>query len=179
MKWLIRIGIGFSVLAAIFVIVGLLLPQDYRVERSITIDADRATVHRLVGDTANWEQWSIWQVHDPSLVLTPGSQTTGPGATLRWEGDQEGSDGRLVFLASDPQLGVTYDLFFQNDQARAQSAMRYSGSDGRTTVTWAMTGDLDTPVLGGYIAPFMDDMIGPMFEEGLLLLESAAENPAP
>jgi hypothetical protein len=44
-------------------------------------------------------------------------------------------------------------------------------------VTWGIAGEMDMPVVGGYMALFSDRMIGPMFEKGLNKLKTEAEKP--
>ncbi len=39
-----------------------------------------------------------------------------------------------------------------------------------------LRGEVDTPVLGGYLALLMDSMAGPMFERGLARLKQVVED---
>ena len=53
-KWLAIIVIAF---VALFVVIGLLLPSRFNVQRSVVIDAEPAKIHVLVGDLERWAEW--------------------------------------------------------------------------------------------------------------------------
>ena len=77
---------------------------------------------------------------------------------------------------SSPEQGIEYDLFFDQGKYQCKSAMRYMALDeNMTKVTWNMQGDMNMPIIGGYLAMTMDSMIGTMFERGLSKLKSHIE----
>lgn len=156
------------------VVVGLFLPTQYEVSRSVRIAAGSGTIHRFVGDLRKWELWEPWSDGDPSLLTTLGEQTQGVGASSSWRGrDGEGS---LRFTASDPESGIAMDLFFNKGQWQSTSEIRYrSISAELTEVQWSMQGQVEAAVVGGYLALLMDRMIGPMYETGLSRLKKLAE----
>ncbi len=162
------------VLIVIVVVVGLFLPTSYTVERSIVIDAPPAKIHEYVGDLNNWSSWEPWREGDPTLVITQGEKIKGVGASQSWVGDN--GDGALTFTKDSPTEGIEYDLFFDDGTYECQSAMKYSPlEDGETKVTWTMTGDMGTPVIGGYFVLMMDSMVGKMFDKGLSNLKNTVE----
>ena len=66
--------------------------------------------------------------------------------------------------------------FFADGTYESKSAMKYSPlKDGETKVTWIMTGDMGTPVIGGYFVLMMDSMVGNMFDKGLANLKNTVE----
>lgn len=162
------------ILIVIVVVVGLFLPTSYTVERSIVIDAPPAKIHEYVGDLNKWETWEPWREGDPTLVITHGEKTKGVGASQSWVGESGG--GALTFTMDSPTEGIEYDLVFDDGTYECQSAMKYSPlEDGETRVTWTMTGDMGTPVIGGYFVLMMDSMVGKMFDNGLANLKNAVE----
>ena len=44
-------------LAVLILVVGILLPSSYTVERSVVIEASPDEVHKYVGDLKKWEEW--------------------------------------------------------------------------------------------------------------------------
>lgn len=50
MKWLIRVVLALVVLALVFVGIGLLLPSQFHVERSVVINAPAEKVYALIAD---------------------------------------------------------------------------------------------------------------------------------
>lgn len=170
---LIRLICGFAVLFLLTLVVGLFLPNTYAVRRSVQVQADAPRLYALVGDLKAWEQWGPWKENDASLETTLGEKTSGVGASQSWIGRD--GDGRLVFTRVDPQSGVRFDLFFNEDHITMPCSLTYQPSGNGHEVTWEMRGAIPVPVLGGYFALTMDGMIGPMFERGLQKLKSAAE----
>ena len=53
-----RLVQGLGVLILVVVVVGLFLPRDYEVSRSIVIQASREAVHARVGELRAWPNWS-------------------------------------------------------------------------------------------------------------------------
>lgn len=165
-----------SAAAALFIgaiVVGFFLPKTFVVEREIAIAAPRERVFALIGDLENWPEWGPWKDADASLEVTLGEKTSGVGASQRWVAKD--GDGRLVFTAADPERGIEFDLFFNQDAFVNTSSILYEESDGELLVTWTMTGSVPVPVMGGYLAKMMPGMVGPMFDQGLEKLKAAAE----
>lgn len=174
MKTFLKI-IGIAV--SLFVAIGLFLPTQYQVTRSISINATPNEIHTYVGDLDKWPTWSPWEKSDPSIKITAGKIRRGVGASQSWVGDS--GSGNLTFTQSSPQVGIRYDMMF-NDTDPSKAEMIYTvATDGKTTtVSWNMDGELMTPVIGGYFAMLMDKMVGPMFDDGLQRLKKAVETNA-
>lgn len=162
------------VIIVVVVVVGLFLPTSYTVERSIVINASPGRIHEYVGNLENWNFWEPWREEDPTIVITHGEKTKGVGASQSWVG--ESGDGALTFTKDSATEGITYDLVFDGGTYVCQSAMVYDPlEDGETKVTWTMSGDMGTPVIGGYFAMMMDAMVGETFDKGLSNLKSTVE----
>ncbi|MGH7885914.1 MAG: SRPBCC family protein [Thermodesulfobacteriota bacterium] len=162
------------ILIAILVIVGLLLPKDYEISRSIEINASKDKIHKYVGDLENWPSWTPWIEADPSINTKIGEKSKGVGASQSWTGKE--GDGRLEFTKYDEDKGIGYDLFFMGDQNKCYGEMIYNeGKENSVEVEWNMEGEINMPVIGGYFALMMDRMVGPMFEKGLENLKTVAE----
>ncbi len=169
-KWLFVIFILFL---AIFVVVGLMLPTEYSVSKSIQINSSSEKVHEYVGDLEKWDQWMPWKDGDPGLIIERKGKTTGVGARQSWKG-KDGT-GELVFTKSDPKTGIEYDLFFDEGKFKCKSAVRYNQKGVLTEVVWTMNGNAEMPVLGGYFAKLIQEGSGPMFEKGLNKLKKRVE----
>ncbi len=172
MKWLKWIGIVLVVLVVLFVGVSFLLPSDYRVERSVTIDAGPEQVHQLVGHLERWPEWTPWQEMDPTIETVLGDQTTGIGAHQKWDGDS--GSGELTFTRCDASTGIAYDLAFDEGKHMSVGTMDYETTAEGTKVTWTMAGD-NEGIIGRWFGVMMDAMVGPAFENGLAKLKTTAE----
>ncbi|MDQ8205141.1 SRPBCC family protein [Pelagicoccus sp. SDUM812003] len=176
-KFLIGLIAAFAVLFLLTVAIGLFLPGDFTVRRSIEVQAPAERLYELVGDLERWPDWGPWKEADPTLVIELGEKTSGVGASQTWHGKD--GNARLEFIEADPASGVTFDLYFNDDAFYNLSSIRYAPLPGGQgyEVVWEMSGVVEVPVLGGYLALAMDDMVGAMFEDGLEKLKRVAEDP--
>lgn len=171
-----RLASIFGILFLVLVAIGFFLPNDFVVRRSVVVDATPERLYALIGDLRMWPEWGPWAAADESLAVELGPKTSGVGASQKWTGKD--GDGRLVITEADPQRGVWFDLFFNQDAFVNKSAIRYVEAPGGYEVYWEMSGKVDVPILGGFLAPTMDDIVGPMFADGLEKLKAIAEAPA-
>jgi len=163
------------VVLILIVVVGLFLPTSYRVQRSIIIDARPQKVHEYVGDLSKWEDWTLWKEEDPTVVVTRGEKTSGVGASQSWVGDS--GEGALTITKDSKEEGIEYDLVFEGGKYVCQGTVTYDeiGGADNTKVTWTMSGDMETPVIGGYFAMMMGSMVKEMFDRGLSNLKARVE----
>jgi len=167
-----KLLIGLVVLVVILVVVGIFLPKDYEVRRSVVVDAKPSAVHKYVGDLEKWKEWEPWTEADPTLEVTLGKKTSGVGASQTWK--SKDGDGKLTFTATDSDKGVEYDMSI--GEWSSKGALRYDAVEKKTKVTWEMAGTVDMPVIGGYLALMMDSWTGPYFEKGLAKLKAKVES---
>ncbi|MGD9897698.1 MAG: SRPBCC family protein [Calditrichaceae bacterium] len=163
---------------ALFLVVALFLPSDYRVERTISIEKPVSTVYNQVIDLRNWENWNPWTAMDPdanSVISGPGK---GVGSKWAWEGKVLGT-GYLNILEAEENKSIKSDLIFLEPQAmKSFDVWEFRPSGNGTQVVWANVGELDYPV-GRYFGLFLDQMMGPDFEKGLKNLKQTCESMVP
>jgi uncharacterized membrane protein len=168
-KW---IGLVLLLAAVTVIVVGLLLPREWSVEKSVEITGDVAEIHALVSDAEQWDHWMF----DPSQAgtgMTTDTAGQGVGATIQWSG--EGSHGAITIIESDPSEGIRWDGKIETDEVNNHGQIRYEQLDGGVVrVTVIDTGTLP-PVLGGYFVPVMNSALGQHFAGALGRLEAAVE----
>ncbi|MHC4547762.1 MAG: SRPBCC family protein [Planctomycetota bacterium] len=168
-----KIFIGLVVIILILVGVGFALPTDYEVSRYVVIDAKPSRIHDHVGDLKRWDDWMPWKEQDPSMEITYGKRTTGVGANQTWTGKD--GQGEIVLTSSDKDRGIEYDMSFDQGKIKSKGSVLYEVVGKSTRVTWTMSGEWPTPVLGGYMALLMKPLIGSSFEKGLAKLKQTVE----
>ncbi len=175
MQILKRVLQGLAVVIVLLLVIGLLLPKAYLVERSITIRTDVDKVHAQVGDLRSWPAWTPWLEADPTIRTTLGAKTGGVGAHQSWTG--ESGSGELTFTLCDAERGVGYEMAFIEGETRTPSTggLYYRELPEGTEVTWRMEGEMEMPFVGGWFALLFDGMVGPMFEDGLAKLKAVCE----
>lgn len=165
------LAIGITLL----VITGLFLSPEYNVEQSILIKTRPENIHSYVNDLKQWPRWTPWQEMDPGIKIRYGNVTKGIGASQSWQG--KGGRGHLHITASSPYNGIAYDVFFGEADTPSISAIEYKELDiDSTRVTWRLHGEIDLPVLGGYIAILVRAMTRDMYKKGLYKLKTVVEN---
>jgi len=168
-----------KILASILVVVilgGLILPNNFEIKRSVSIEASNSHIHQFVNNLKKWPQWTPWKESDPSVNVTLGEITQGLGASQSWTAN--GGGGSLTFTSSSSESGIDYDFFFEGDETRYPASISYSEGQPPITVTWKMSGKVDTLIIGPYVAMMMDPMVGDMFQKGLDKLKKIVENDA-
>ena len=161
-------------LIIIFGVIGYFLPTQYSINKRINISAPSAKIHEYVGDLEQWTEWTVWDGKDPNVEIKRGDKTTGIGANQSWK-DKHGG-GSLVFTSWSPDKGVEYDLFFQAGKYKSKSKIEYTPkSKDKTEVNWTLTGDTNTPIIGGYFSLFIQYSVGSMFQKNLNQLKFQLE----
>ena len=176
MKIVKRVLAGLGVL-----VVGLLLfaatkPDDFRVERTASIEAPPEAIYPLISDFHNWGRWSPWEKLDPQMAKTHSGAPAGVGAVYEWKGNDQVGEGRMEILEAAPPSAVTIRLDFLSPfEARNTTRFLLEPNGQATTVTWVMEGP--QPYLSKLMSVFMDmdEMIGKDFEAGLANLRKATE----
>ena len=172
MKILKVFGILIGGLAGVFLVVGLFLPEDYGMSRSIEVNAPAEVIFEQVNNLKKNEAWSPWKAQDATLKMTYGPTTKGKGATYSWTSENSGA-GTLTIEESLPPTKIRNALNFQG-QGSGTGIWTFEPKGKTTHVTWAMEGKADG-LVGRYFGLFIDGMVGPSFEAGLSSLKKVAE----
>ena len=165
----------------IFIAVGLFLPREVHVERTVSIQRPPATVFTVLNSYRSFAAWSPWADRDPAAVYEFSGPEAGPGARLSWRGDPRlvGS-GWQEITESRPYSLVRMRVDF-DQQGSARSYFQLDPVDGGTRVTWGFDTDLQEGQgwLGGllarYFGLFFDTWIGTDYEQGLGRLKAYLE----
>lgn len=155
-----------------------LQPKTYSVTRTATVDAPPSVVYDQLVDFRAWRAWSPWDERDPDMERTHGGPPSGVGATYSWSGDETVGRGNMAITEAEPGREVVIALRFE-EPFPSENQTRFSlekKPEGRTKVTWTMTGDkggLVGQALGIFVD--FDQMIGADFEEGLAKLDQVSQ----
>lgn len=177
MKILKIAGIALAIIAVILIVLGLVGPKTYNVQRSITINAPAETIFQTVSHYENFSKWSPWQHLDPEMKTTIDGADGTVGAKYSWVGNSKAGEGSMTFTKLEPNKTIEQDLAFVKPfKSESQTYMDLEPADGRTKVTWGMKGEsafvsrIMMTLMGG-----MDKMIGPDYEKGLANLKTLSE----
>lgn len=174
MKTFLRILAGLAVLVLLAVLVAFFLPRQYRVERSVVVQAPGEKVFAQIGDLRAWKNWTAWHERDPQMKLSYSDQSAGKGAWSAWESKTEGN-GKMTFTAHEPPQRVVYTLEFPDMNMVSNGRVELQPAEPGVRVRWVSEGDLGMNPVNRWFGLCLDWMIGPDFEQGLAKLKRVAE----
>jgi effector-binding domain-containing protein len=166
----------------IFIIVGLVLPNNVSVERSVTINRPASSLFVLLNSFHSFSIWSPLNERDSHTQYRFSGPSSGVGARMEWRGDprQVGS-GWQEIIESEPYSRVLMQLDFEN-QGKAFSYFNIEDLGSGTLVTWGFDSNLVEDhaffgsLLARYFGLFFDQWIGTDYEQGLARLKKYAES---
>jgi len=171
------IGIVVVVVVVVVLAFAATRPDDFTVQRSVTIKAEPAKIYPLITDFSQWAGWSPWEKLDPAMKRTLTGPASGRGAVYVWDGSSKVGAGRMeVKDAVAPSKVVIQLDFLRPFEAHNMTDFTLvPRPDASTEVTWLMRGP--APFVSKLMGVFvdMDKMIGKDFEAGLANLKAAAE----
>lgn len=163
-------------LAVLVVGLGLALPDSVHVERSISIDAPRATVFVLLNGFESFNRWSPWYELDPQADFTFDGPRQGVGAKMMWSSDRSDvGSGSQAIVASEPYEMVRTRLDFA-DRGTARATFELEPQGDGTEVTWSLDAELGWDLPGRYFALLLDRRLGAEYERGLANLKEVVES---
>lgn len=175
-----KAGIALVALLVLFVVVVLLQPGDFRVQRSTTIDAPAPVVFSMIEDFHAWDGWSPWAKLDPQMKKTFEGPEKGKGASYAWVGNKQVGEGRMEITDVRENSELTIQLHFITPfEATNTTVFTLTPKGANTTeVTWTMSGKNDFFGKAFGIFMNMDELIGGDFEKGLADLKRLSEEKA-
>lgn len=166
-------------LIALLLIVASTRSDKCHYERSTTLNAPASAAFPYVNDLHKWQEMSPYVRFDPNAKYTFSGPGSGVGASMAWNGNNHIGEGRLTVAESVPYERVRMRLeFFRPFKCDNVVVFTLKQSGAQTTVTWAMSGQVN--FIGKLMGLFMnmDKMVGGQFEEGLANLKRLAEGQA-
>lgn len=150
--------------------VGFFMPTDYRVERSVLIDAPRDLVVSYVmkgNKLASWMYIQNGQVDGFDGVLAEGDSV---GLSYA---DSEDKGNLTVTDISSYQFG--FDVRPKMAVNRVSNQIEFLPDSNGTLVQWTIEGRLSAGLLSPYLAIFANDIAGNNFEKSLASLKEQIE----
>lgn len=181
MKFLKRLFVLALVLAAIYLVLALFGPKNYKVERSRIMTADKEAIWEQVSSFENWPNWSPWQEKDPTVKNKFTGEMGEVGARMSWVGDEELSGtGNMEITEISPISSFNYTLKFEVPfEMQSNGGMTLSNEEGKVKVTWYDEGDISFLMRPMMMFMDLDGQIGPDFERGLEKIDSVANSSLP
>lgn len=172
MKKIVTIlGVLIAIVVIGLLIIGMLLPDDYYLERSTVINAPSEMVFPHVNNLSKNEAWSPWS-QDETLKTTYGEIVEGLGATSSWTSENSGS-GSMRISESTPYTSITTDLDF-GEMGTAIAKWHFEAVQEGTKATWNISGKAPN-LIGKFFVAMIESSLGPQYEKGLANLKALVE----
>jgi hypothetical protein len=173
----LRLVILVMIMGLLVVAVGLFLPDEAQIERSIIIRSPVDQVFRQVSRLPNHQSWAPWLRHDEDekVNITFDGNVIGAGAGYQWHISADEAKSRLVVLES------IHPHYFK---ARITGISAWHGlslwsfhkeSPVTTQVTWSVVVE-SRSLLGRYWILLDELFRGPWLERGLTDLKERSES---
>ena len=164
------------VLLAAVLVAAAMRPDDFSVQRSVSIKAPPDKIYPMLVDFRQWPAWSPWEKLDPDMKRTLSGPASGPGASYEWQGSGKVGAGRMEIKEAAVPTKVAIQLdFIKPFEGHNVTDFTLVPRGEQTEVTWLMHGP--APFVSKLMGLFvdMDKMIGKDFEAGLANLKAATE----
>lgn len=159
-----------------FLLTGLILPAEFKVERSLMIEASVDKIYPHIANLRNWEHWGVWFKRDPNMVIEYQGDDGQLGMSSTWSSSSEGT-GRITVINLESNKRMIYSLSFPDMGMTSTGELLLTSSELGTLVTWMDYGRVGINPIHRYFAFFMDDIVGKDFETGLENLKMISESP--
>lgn len=174
MKTLRLIIVLFLCLVLVVISAGFLLPGKVHVERSLLISATSESLFEKVNTLKHWKKWSPWLLPDTSMALLYTGPEKGVGATLNWNSKINNRlKGNAIIISSTPCDSLLVILDF-GESGKTSCTFRFDENDKGTNVTWRLDSDVGMNPVSRWMGLFINRMVGPDLETGLMNLEKLA-----
>lgn len=167
---------GVAAVAALGAVIVAGQDANYRIERSVKINASKTAIFAVLRDFRQFEHWSPWEKLDPKMQKTFEGETAAIGSYYHWAGNKEVGEGTMTVVEVQPDEGIDLRLEFFRPFA-SQALVRWSvadAGDGSQIVTWSMKGK-HANFMAKAFGTVMKKMLNKNFDEGLARLKAFCE----
>ncbi len=167
---------GLFIIVAAFLGIGLLLPGNTHIERSVDISAPAPAVFDHINELKNWEKWSPWMEYDPNMKITYSQPSTaGIGANYAWIGNDKVGEGKMTILEAKPNELLHCKMAFKG-AGDSFADFKFTVKDSTATkVVWTFDKDNGMNPLARWVGIGMNSFLGPDYEKGLANLKKVCE----
>jgi hypothetical protein len=169
------LGIFIALLVVVVVILGLIAPKEFNVERSVTINTPQPVVADHMFHFGNFHNWSPFHQMDPGISDLVIGDDGKEGAMYQWKGEKAGEGEMKAKFVTANEL--QYDMHFK--EPMEQDADGYWRAEdmgnGQTKAIWGFKCAYPFPLNGVMMAVGMEKMLGKNFQDGLNNLKKYSE----
>ncbi|MEM7544056.1 MAG: SRPBCC family protein [Pseudomonadota bacterium] len=140
------------------------MPGEVTIEREAVIDASPEAVYQVLSSNQGFQRINPWKDADPTLQITLSGPEAGIGSAFSFSGKD--GEGTQTITALDPARRVVTEIDLGAMGKPVQSFTLEPAGEG-VRVIWSTRADFGLNPIGRIIGLFMDDRLGPVYEQGL------------
>ncbi len=165
-------------LVLLIVILAIIAPKSYDVNRSTTINQPVSKVFDYLKYLKNQDEWSPWGKRDPNMKKEFVGTDGEVGAISKWDGNKEVGMGEQELKRIVDNEVIESELRFLKPWKSVSDAyLKVKKTDnGQTEVIWGFSGSNKFPMSIMMLFMNMDKAVGKDFEEGLGSLKELMES---
>ena len=116
-------------------------PDNFHVQRAISIKAPPENIFALINDLHGWGAWSPYEKKDPAMKRTFSGAPSGQGAVYEWDGNSNVGQGRMEIIdtSAPSKIVIKLDFFTPFEGHNTAEFTMLPQGDG-TNLTWLMHG---------------------------------------
>lgn len=156
-----KLLLSLVVLIGLVLIVAYFLPRDFRLSKTIIINAPRETVYDYMRFLKNQEKYSVWVMADPNVKMTYTGTDGTVGAISAWVSeDSNVGVGEQEIKTLIPNEKITVEIRFKKpmEGINYADATFETVGENQTKVTDSFYGSNPYPL--NIMCQFMDMLIG-------------------
>ncbi|MCD0476587.1 SRPBCC family protein [Flavobacterium sp. EDS] len=175
-----KIILGLLSIVMLGLIVALFLPNEFHVEREVTINKPKDSVFNYIKYLKNQNNFSVWARLDPAMKKTFSGTDGTVGAVFGWNSnDKNVGKGEQEIKKIIPGERLEYELRFEAPMESTDRAYMTTEevTPAQTKVKWGFDGRSPYPM--NLMLAFMniDQILGEQLETGLQNLKVIQEGP--
>lgn len=171
---LTRLILGLIVLLVMLAGVGLALPRNVTIARSVVINAPESFVFSHLDNLRSFNAWSPFAARDPQLQVSYAGPESGKGARVDWTSSKRSvGDGSMEITGSSPNRRIDLDVNFHGQKGKSFYNVVPAGSGSK--VTWGFQYETDANPLTRWRG-LTDRRFGAELGDGLTKLEELIES---
>lgn len=159
----------------LLVVIGVLLPSSYHVERSIQIKNSSKVIFPYLNNLQKWDSWTSLNANkDYSLEQQFSGSNQGIGSEMSYHGDKLGK-GKIKIVDNELDDHVSFSLLINNRFNTEGNIQIESLGETDSEVIITLDGDVGFHLPNRFIILMMNNIAGSLFEESLNRLKMVVE----
>lgn len=172
--------VSLTLLAFVMILVGLLLPSNIHIERSITVQSNAQHIYPYLNNFKRFNQWSPWAMMSKDTQYEFLGPSSGVGAIMKWNSDDPKiGQGSQEILEVEENRKLRLRLVLGENEDDMTSSMLVSfdlqPQGEQTKVSWGLDKEFGYNLLGRYFGLMIEQWVGPEYELGLKNLKNLVE----